>query len=71
MKRSGILNPQLAQVVASMGHTELLCIADSGLPIPPEVLRIDLALAAGAPGFLQTLDAVLNELQGPCAASSA
>ncbi len=71
MKRSGILNPQLAQVVASMGHTELLCIADSGLPIPPEVLRIDLALAAGVPGFLQTLDAVLSELQGRCAASLA
>jgi D-ribose pyranase len=63
MKRSGILNPQLAQVIASMGHTETLCIADSGLPIPPEVLRIDLALTAGVPGFLQTLEAVLRELQ--------
>ena len=46
-----------------MGHTDRLCIADSGLPIPPGVPRIDLALVAGVPGFLQTLEAVLRELR--------
>ena len=63
MKKSGILNPDLIHVIASMGHTDRLCIADSGLPIPPGVPRIDLALVAGVPGFLQTLEAVLRELQ--------
>jgi len=63
MKRSGILNPALLHVIASMGHTDTLCIADSGLPVPADVPRIDLALVAGVPGFLQTVEAVLGELQ--------
>lgn len=63
MKKGGILNPQLLLVIASMGHTDTLVIADSGLPIPADVLRIDLTLVAGVPPFLQTLEAVLKELQ--------
>src|SRR2546425_10807033 len=63
MKKTGILHPELMRVITSMGHTDLLVIADSGLPIPPSVPGIDLALVAGVPSFLQTLQAVLNELQ--------
>ncbi len=63
MKKSGILNAELMRVIASMGHTDLLVIADSGLPIPPSVPRIDLALTAGVPSFMQALQAVLAELQ--------
>lgn len=63
MKKSGILNPQLLHAIASMGHTDTIVIGDSGLPIPAEVLRIDLALIGGVPAFLQTLEAVLKELQ--------
>ena len=63
MKKSGILHPDLSQVIASMGHTDRLAIADAGLPIPDDVPRIDLALVAGVPGFLQTVQAVLGELQ--------
>jgi len=63
MKKSGILNPDLMQVIASMGHTDRLAIADAGLPIPDDVPRIDLALVAGVPPFLKTLEAVLGELQ--------
>lgn len=63
LKKTGILNPDLVYVVASMGHSDRLVIADSGLPIPPEVHRIDLALVAGIPSFLQTLEAVLGDLQ--------
>ena len=63
MKKSGLLNADLLRVIASMGHTDRLVIADSGLPIPPDVPRIDLALAAGIPSFLDTLRAVLGELQ--------
>src|SRR5437870_21579 len=63
MKKSGILNAELMRVIASMGHTDLLVIADSGLPIPASVPRIDLALVAGVPSFLQVLQAVLAELQ--------
>ncbi len=63
MKKTGILNPDLAQIIASMGHTDRLAIADSGLPIPANVRRIDLALSAGIPTFLQTLVTVLGDLQ--------
>ncbi len=62
MKKTGILNPALIHIIATMGHTDRLVIADSGLPIPPDVPRVDLALVAGIPTFLQTLQAVLGEL---------
>jgi len=63
MKKRGILNADLIHVIATMGHTDRLVIADSGLPIPHGVQRIDLALATGIPSFLQTLEVVLAELQ--------
>lgn len=63
MKKAGILNAELMRVIALMGHTDLLAIVDSGLPIPSTVPRIDLALVAGVPSYLQTLAAVLAELQ--------
>jgi D-ribose pyranase len=63
MKKGGILNAELLRVIASLGHTDRLVIADSGLPIPPPVHRVDLALVAGIPSFLQTLEAVLGEFQ--------
>lgn len=63
MKKTGLLHPDLVAVIAAMGHTDRLVIADSGLPIPLSVRRIDLALTAGIPTFLQTLEAVLKELQ--------
>ncbi len=63
MKKNGILSADLMRVIALMGHTDLLVIADSGLPIPPGVPRIDLALVAGVPTFMQALAAVLAELQ--------
>ncbi|WP_408625485.1 D-ribose pyranase [Crassaminicella thermophila] len=46
-----------------MGHTDMLTIADSGLPIPKETQRIDLALKKGIPTFLETLDTIFEELK--------
>ncbi len=63
MKKFGILNQPISAVIAGLGHTDMLVIADAGLPIPPEVERIDLALVQGVPGFLQTVQAVLLEMQ--------
>jgi D-ribose pyranase len=63
MKKTGILNHELSEVIARMGHTDLLVIADAGLPIPAGVQRIDLALVAGVPRFMYVLYAVLGELQ--------
>jgi D-ribose pyranase len=63
MKRGTILNPELARVIASLGHGDLLVVADAGLPVPPGVERIDLAFAPGKPAFLDVLDAVLSEAE--------
>jgi len=63
MKKIGILNQPISSVIAGLGHTDALCIADAGLPIPPETQRIDLALTQGIPSFLDTLRAVLVEMQ--------
>jgi D-ribose pyranase len=50
-------------VIASLGHGDLLVIADAGLPIPPQTRRIDLALTKNLPSFLDTVRAVLQEMQ--------
>lgn len=63
MKKTGILNSYLSRIIAEMGHTDRIVIADSGLPIPPGVERIDLALTEGVPSLMQTFEAVLRELK--------
>lgn len=62
MKKQGVLNHQLAGTIARMGHTDTLVIADAGLPIPQSTERIDLAVTAGVPSFLDVLRAVAGEL---------
>lgn len=63
MKKQGILNAALSDILASMGHTDLLVVADAGLPIPPGVPVIDLAVRCGVPTFADVLSAIANELQ--------
>ncbi|BDG36362.1 D-ribose pyranase [Saccharococcus caldoxylosilyticus] len=64
MKKGGILNPKVNQLISETGHTDMIVITDAGLPIPGNVAhRIDLALKEGVPRFLETLDTVLTELQ--------
>jgi D-ribose pyranase len=63
MKKLGHLNRDIARVLAGMGHTDSLVIADCGLPIPPGVECIDLALALGEPGFARVLDTILADFQ--------
>jgi D-ribose pyranase len=55
MKKQGILNSDIARVLAAMGHTDTLCVADCGLPIPQTVERIDISLKHGFPGFMDSL----------------
>ena len=63
MKKIGTLNHHLSRVIAQMGHTDRLVVCDSGLPIPRGAEVVDLALKPGLPGFLDTLDVILEELQ--------
>ena len=63
MKKSGILNAELSHAIASLGHGQILVIGDAGLPVPPGVPCIDLAVALGVPSFWDVLDAVLIEME--------
>ncbi len=62
MKRDGILNPRLSFLLAGLGHTDTVVVADCGLPRPPGVEVVDLALVFGVPTFEQVLRALSTEL---------
>jgi D-ribose pyranase len=62
VKKVGLINGQISSVISLMGHSDTLTIGDAGLPVPPNVPRIDLALKPGTPGFLETLEVVLKDL---------
>jgi D-ribose pyranase len=63
VKRTALLNSDLSQVIASMGHGDMLVIGDAGLPIPDGPRRIDLAVTRGVPLLTDVLQAVLSEMQ--------
>ena len=63
MKKSGILNAPLSEMIARMGHTDKLVICDSGLTIPNDARVVDLALTKNIPRFLDVLKVVLEELE--------
>ena len=62
MKKNGILNSEITKVLADLGHTDTIVIADCGLPIPPSVKKVDLALAFGNPSFLDILNLLKDEV---------
>ena len=62
MKNAGLLHAELNAIIARAGHTQMIVIADVGLPIPEGVRRIDLAVLPGLPDVLSVLRAVLGEL---------
>lgn len=61
MKKTGMIHGELMKKIALLGHKDLFMIGDAGMPIPPNVELIDLALCKGVPTFIQVLDAVLAE----------
>ncbi len=63
MKRNGILNAEISRVLSYMGHTDLICIGDCGLPIPEETERIDLAVKFGQPSFMDVLKEVGQDMK--------
>ena len=62
MKKTGILNAQLAGELTKLRHQDRFVICDMGFPIPKDAHRIDLTLTAGVPHFLPVLKACLNEV---------
>ena len=62
MKRHGILNSHISKVLTDLGHTDMVVIADCGLPIPAGVERIDLALELGTPSFADVVRVVADDM---------
>jgi len=62
MRKTVLLNSNISSVISKMGHTDMMTVGDCGLPIPDGPERCDLALKLGVPGFLETLDTILEEL---------
>ncbi|CAM4047072.1 D-ribose pyranase [Saccharibacillus endophyticus] len=63
MKKNGILNSHISKVLADLGHTDYIVIADLGLPVPAGVPKIDLALTYGVPGFEQVVEIVAADME--------
>jgi D-ribose pyranase len=62
MKKDGILNQRLLNVMGSLGHTDRIVVCDAGLPIDKNVQRIDLAVTKGIVKFMDVLKPLLDEL---------
>ncbi|HAR6450916.1 TPA: D-ribose pyranase [Staphylococcus pseudintermedius] len=64
MKKAALLNSHVSQVIATMGHFDLLTtVNDAGMPIPNDDRRIDLAVTKALPLFIDVLATVLEELK--------
>lgn len=63
MNKHGILNSEICKVLADLGHTDMVVIADCGLPIPDGVKKIDLALKLGTPGFIEVVELLAQYMQ--------
>jgi len=62
VKKGLLLNRALSDLVAACGHVDEIVVADAGMPAPPGVRVIDLALMRGVPSFWQVLEALRSEL---------
>ncbi|MGL4858876.1 MAG: D-ribose pyranase [Enterobacteriaceae bacterium] len=63
MKKGAVLQARLSALIASLGHTDQLAVADAGLPVPASTERLDLALTRGIPSFMQVVETIASEMQ--------
>ncbi|QLG40091.1 D-ribose pyranase [Paenibacillus sp. E222] len=62
MKKQGILNSHISKVLSDLGHTDMIVIADAGLPVPDGVLKIDLSLKLGTPSFQEVVELIADDM---------
>jgi len=58
MLKTGILNPNVLELLARIRHTNTLVIADRGFPSWPQLETVDLSLVDDVPTVLQVLGAI-------------
>ncbi|SNY90241.1 simple sugar transport system permease protein [Cohaesibacter sp. ES.047] len=57
-----ILHPELANALATLGHTDIVMVTDAGFPIPKDAHRIDLGFYEGLPDVLDILKVLRKEI---------
>ncbi|MCZ1268259.1 MULTISPECIES: D-ribose pyranase [Paenibacillus] len=62
MKKLGILNSHISKVLSDLGHTDMIVIADAGLPVPEGVPKIDLSLKLGTPSFQEIVELIADDM---------
>ena len=64
MKRKGILNRQLLELLSCAGHGDMIAVTDRGFPIPRNACTqvIDLGVVPGVPSFGDVLFPLIEEL---------
>jgi D-ribose pyranase len=58
MLKTGILNPQINDLLSRVRHTNTLVIADRGFPFWPQIETVDISLVDDVPTVLQVLRAI-------------
>lgn len=62
MRTTGVIHPELIELLAAGGHGDLIVLADAGLRIPAGRRRVDIGLSCGVPTMTQVLAAVRRDL---------
>jgi D-ribose pyranase len=60
MKETGLLNIEISDAIAHLGHMDELIICDAGFPIPVGIRTIDISLKANQPTTLEALTEILQ-----------
>jgi D-ribose pyranase len=60
MKETGLLNIEISDAIAHLGHMDELIICDAGFPIPVGVRVIDISLKVNQPTTLEVLSEILQ-----------
>ena len=61
MKEIGLLNTEIADVIARLGHMDEMIVCDAGFPIPLGVRTVDIALAVNQPTVAEVLKVLLQD----------
>ena len=62
MKKIGVINKEIAGLIAGMGHGDMLVVSDAGLAIPDSIKRIDVSICPGLPKVMDLLKVIREEL---------
>ncbi len=60
MKETGLLNYEISDVIAHLGHMDEMIICDAGFPIPVGIRAVDISLKVNQPTTLEVLTELLQ-----------